>query len=182
MTNRPDKKSRIFEDFQTLLTSSWDRFRRKIPGKKRKFRRAARANKDRGGGKNKRKSFLILVSSDQTPHRVFFAHNGYFCNIRVDLHSKMWQLRNQKVVPAVKSDKKNTATGAASRSPDLFTPLPDLPVNWSGGISCPQRWRTTNTGDLLPVRCPTHCSEIKSEIRNFRKFEKSVSSLAILTL
>ena len=38
--------SRILE-FQTPLTSSGDRFSRKIPGKKRKFRRAARGDTDR---------------------------------------------------------------------------------------------------------------------------------------
>ena len=75
MTKWPDRKATIFQNFQTLLTSSWERFRRKIPGKKRKFRRAARANKDRREGKNKRISFLILVSSDQKPQNSVFSLN-----------------------------------------------------------------------------------------------------------
>ena len=67
-----------FLKFQVLLTSSWDRFRRKIPGKKRKFRRAARAGHNSRGGKNKRKSFLIIVSSDQRPHRGVFRPKVHF--------------------------------------------------------------------------------------------------------
>ena len=67
-----------FLKFQVLLTSFWERFRRKIPGEKRKFRRAARAGHNSRGGKNKRKSFLILVSSDQRPHRGVFRPKGCF--------------------------------------------------------------------------------------------------------
>ena len=73
MTNRPDKKSRIFEDFQTLLTSSWDGFRRKIPGKKRKFRRAARAGRNSRGGKTIRKVFWFSYRRTKGPTGVFFA-------------------------------------------------------------------------------------------------------------
>ena len=78
--HNPLKKVTVerFLKFQVLLTSSWDRFRRKIPGEKRKFRRAARAGHNSRGGKNKRKSFLILVSSDQRPHRGVFRPERVF--------------------------------------------------------------------------------------------------------
>ena len=83
ITGQPLEKVTVerFLKFQVPLTSSWDRFRRKIPGKKRKFRRAARAGHNRRGGKTRGKVFWFSYRRTKGPTGGVFAQTCVFTEI-----------------------------------------------------------------------------------------------------
>ena len=127
MTKWPDRKSTIFQNFQTLLTSSWERFRRKIPGKKRKnSARCARQQGQERRKKQEEKFFDSRIVGPKAAEQCFFTKFAsktrraeraeifgiLFVRAKRARHQKPSpndQIENQKVVAIRPLSEKNTA-------------------------------------------------------------------------
>ena len=87
-------------------------FQKKNPREKTKISaRCARWTQQQRRKKQEEKFFDSRIVGPKAPQGCFSPKSVFlykFSKIHVDLHSKMWQLRNQKVVPAVTVDEKNT--------------------------------------------------------------------------